>query len=125
MTVTFAAIALPSLTLWSRPVVVRINLRLDYAKIASYRLSQREEIMSVEQDIADLKRRITLLEEDTKGERLVARHTLRKVTENENILLDVKKEVTELRNDVALLRADMPGIIANVIGALLRDRPGK
>jgi len=79
--------------------------------------------MSVEQDIADLKRRITLLEEDTKGERLVARRTLRKVAENENILLDVKKEVTELRNDLALLRADMPGIIANVIGALLRDRP--
>ncbi len=81
--------------------------------------------MSVEQDIADLKRRITLLEEDAKGERLVARHTLRKVTENENILLDVKREVTELRNDVALLRADLPGIIANVIGALLRDRPAK
>ncbi len=81
--------------------------------------------MSVEQDIADLKRRITLLEEDTKGEKLVARHILRKITENENILLDVKKEVTELRNDVALLRADMPGIIANVVGALLRDRLGK
>ena len=81
--------------------------------------------MSVEQDIADLKRRITLLEEDAKGEKLVARHILRKITENENILLDVKKEVTELRNDVALLRADMPGIIANVVGALLRDRLGK
>ena len=81
--------------------------------------------MSVEQDIADLKRRITLLEEDTKGEKLVARHSLRKVTANENILLDVKKEVTELRNDLALLRADMPGIIATVIGALLRDQPGK
>ncbi len=80
--------------------------------------------MSFEQDIADLKRRITLLEEDAKGEKLVARHILRKVTENENILLDVKKEVTELRNDLALLRADMPGIIANVVGALLRDRLG-
>ena len=53
----------------------------------------------------------------------MARHTLRKVTANKNILLDVKKEVTELRNELALLRADMPGIIANVIGALLRDRP--
>jgi hypothetical protein len=84
-----------------------------------------EEIMSVEQDIADLKRRITLLEEDAKSEKLVTRHILRKVTENENILLDVKKEVTELRNDLALLRADMPGIIANVVGALLRDRLGK
>ena len=81
--------------------------------------------MSVEQDIADLKRRITLLEEEAKGERLVMRHVLRKVTENETILLDVKKEVTELRNDLALLRADMPGIIATVIGALLRDRPAK
>jgi hypothetical protein len=125
MTVTFAAIALPSLTLSSRPLVVRINLRLDYAKIGSYCCPSGEEFMSVEQDIADLKRRITLLEEDAKGERLVARHTLRKVTENETILLDVKKEVTELRNDLALFRADLPGIIANVIGALLRDRPGK
>lgn len=84
-----------------------------------------EEIMSVEQDIADLKRRITLLEEEAKGEKLVARHILRKVTENENILLDVKREVTELRNDLALWRADMPGIVANVVGALLRDRLGK
>jgi hypothetical protein len=84
-----------------------------------------ETIMSVEQDIADLKRRITLLEEDTKGEKLVARHTLRKVTANEDILLDVKKEVTELRNELALLRADMPGIIATVIGALLRDQLGR
>ncbi len=81
--------------------------------------------MSVEQDIADLKRRIGLLEEEAKGEKLVARHILRKTTENENILLDVKKEVTALRNDLALLRADMPGIIANVIGAILRDRLGK
>jgi len=81
--------------------------------------------MSVEHDIADLKRRIALLEEDAKAEKMVTRHILRKVTENENILLDVKKEVTELRNDLALLRADMPGIIANVVGALLRERLGK
>jgi hypothetical protein len=94
-------------------------------KLAAIACQSAEEIMSVEQDIADLKRRITLLEEDAKNEKLVTRHILRKVTENENILLDVKKEVTELRNDVALLRADMPGIIANVVGALLRDRPGK
>ena len=81
--------------------------------------------MSVEQDIADLKRRITLLEEDAKGEKLITRHILRKLTENETILLDVKKEVTELRNDLALLRADLPGIMANVVGALLRDRAVK
>jgi len=79
----------------------------------------------VEQDIAELKRRIALLEEDAKGEKQVTRHILRKVTENENILLDVKKEVTELRNEVALLRADMPGMMANVVGALLRDHLSK
>jgi hypothetical protein len=85
-------------------------------------LRDREKlVLSVEQDIADLKRRIALLEEDAKAEKLVARHILRKVTENENLLLDVKKEVTDLRSDVALLRADLPGIIANVVGALLRD----
>jgi hypothetical protein len=81
--------------------------------------------MSVEQDIADLKRRIALLEEDGKGEKQVTRHILRKVTESENTLLDVKREMTELRNDLALLRADMPGIIANVVGALLRDHLSK
>jgi hypothetical protein len=81
--------------------------------------------MSAEQDIADLKRRLALIEEEAKGEKLVARHILRKVTENETILLDVKKEVTALRNDLALLRADIPGIIANVMGAILRDHLGK
>ena len=80
--------------------------------------------MSFEQDIADLKRRITLLEEDVKGEKLVTQAHPQKTHRNEKILLDVKKEVTELRNDLALLRADMPGIIATVVGALLRDRPG-
>ncbi len=81
--------------------------------------------MSVEQDIADLKRRVALLEEDAEGEKLVMRHILRKVTENENILLDVKQEVTELRNELALLRADLPSILADVVGALLRERLGK
>ncbi len=79
--------------------------------------------MSVEKELADLKRRVVVLEEDAKGGKLVSRHILRKVTENENILLDVKKEVTELRNELALLRADMPGIIANVVGVLLARPP--
>jgi hypothetical protein len=63
---------------------------------------------------AEIRRRVTLIEEDAKGEKTVSRHILRKVTENE-------KSLVELHNEVALLRADLPGIIANVVGALLRE----
>ncbi|MGO9486110.1 MAG: hypothetical protein ACLPX9_16255 [Rhodomicrobium sp.] len=63
---------------------------------------------------AEIRRRVTLVEEDAAGEKTVSRHILRKVTENEKLLI-------ELRNEVALLRTDLPGIIANVVGALLRE----
>jgi hypothetical protein len=63
---------------------------------------------------AEIRRRVTLIEEDAAGEKTVSRHILRKVTENE-------KSLVELHNEVALLRADLPGIIANVVGALLRE----
>ncbi len=62
-----------------------------------------------------------MLEDDAKGEKLVSRHILRKVTENETALLDLKKEVSELRNDVLTLRADLPGIIASTVSAILRE----
>jgi hypothetical protein len=62
-----------------------------------------------------------MLEDDAKGEKLVSRHILRKVTENETALLGLKKEVTELRNDVLTLRADLPSIIASTVPAILRE----
>ena len=62
-----------------------------------------------------------MLEAGAKGEKLVSRHILRKVTENETALLDLKKEVSELRNDVLTLRADLPGIIASTVSAILRE----
>lgn len=69
-----------------------------------------------------------MLEYDAKGEKLVSRHILRKVSENENLLLGVRnevgelrKEVSELRNDVLTLRADLPGIIASTVSAILRE----
>lgn len=84
--------------------------------------------MSEESELATLNRRVTLLEDDAKGEKLVSRHILRKVTENEALLLSVrnevgelKKEVTELRNDVLTLRADLPSIIASTVSAILRE----
>jgi hypothetical protein len=72
-------------------------------------------------DLANMNRRVALIEEDAKGEKNVSRHILRKVTDNEGALLDLKREVGELRSEIALLRADLPGIIANVVGALLRE----
>ena len=77
--------------------------------------------MAEESELATLNRRVTLLEDDAKGEKLVARHILRKVTENETALLDLKREVSELRNDVLTLRADLPSIIASTVSAILRE----
>ncbi len=79
-------------------------------------------------EFATLNRRVALLEDDAKGEKLVTRHILRKVTENEALLLDVrnevgevKKELSSLRNDLLTLRADLPGIIASTVSAILRE----
>jgi hypothetical protein len=84
--------------------------------------------MADEQEIAALNRRVTLLEDDAKGEKLVSRHILRKVTENEALLLDVrnevgevKKELSQLKADLVTLRADLPGIIASTVSAILRE----
>jgi hypothetical protein len=84
--------------------------------------------MTDSSDIAELRRRVTLIEQDAEGEKRVSRHILRKVTDNEKLILDVrtevgdvKKEVSELRSEMALLRADLPSIIATVVGALLRE----
>ncbi len=77
--------------------------------------------MADETEFATLNRRITLLEEEAKGEKLVSRHILRKITENEALLLEVKKEVSDLRNELVTLRADLPQIIASSISAILRE----
>jgi hypothetical protein len=84
--------------------------------------------MADDTELATLNRRVTLLEEDAKGERLVTRHILRKVTENEALLLEVRNEVSEARKELSqiktelvTLRADMPGIIATTVSAILRE----
>jgi hypothetical protein len=91
--------------------------------------------MAEDSELATLNRRVTLLEDDAKGEKLVSRHILRKVSENENLLLGVQKQViglqeqmvglqrqiSELRTDFVTLRADLPGIIASTVSAILRE----
>jgi len=85
-------------------------------------------MMIDESEIATLNRRVTLLEEDAKGEKAVSRHILRKVTDNENAILEVKtelgdlrKEMSALRSEVVALRSDLPGIIATCVTAILRE----
>jgi len=77
--------------------------------------------MADDSELAALNRRVTLLEDDAKGEKLVTRHILRKVTENEISLLEVRKEVSELHNEILSLRADLAGIIASTVSAILRE----
>ncbi len=43
------------------------------------------------------------------------------MTENEALLLDLKKDVSELRNDFLTLRADLLGIVASTVSAILRE----
>jgi hypothetical protein len=78
--------------------------------------------MSENSEFNELRRRVSLAEQEIEGEKRVSRHILRKVSENESSLAELKKEVSELRDEVILLRADLPGIIANVVGSLLREQ---
>jgi hypothetical protein len=77
--------------------------------------------MADEPELATLNRRVALLEDDAKGEKMVSRHILRKVTETENRLLEVKKEVNDLRSEILTLRAELPGIVASAVSAILRE----
>ena len=88
--------------------------------------------MAEETSIAELRRRVSLIEQDVEGERGVSRHILRKVTESETALLDLRadmaglrKELTErvssLENQIVTLRADLPRIIAEAVSAVVRE----
>jgi hypothetical protein len=77
--------------------------------------------MVEEPELATLNRRVTLVEDDAKGEKLVSRHILRKLTENENLLLDLQKQMSALQGEFVTLRADLPGIIASTVSAILRE----
>ncbi len=70
---------------------------------------------------AEIRRRVTLTEKEIEGEKTVSRHILRKVTENETALTELNKKTTNIENTLTVLRADLPGIIADVVGALLRE----
>ena len=84
-------------------------------------------------EITKLNQRVALIEQDVEGERGVSRHILRKLTETEAAMLGHRGETAEMRkslserltaveNQLVTLRADLPRIIADAVGAVLRGQ---
>jgi phage host-nuclease inhibitor protein Gam len=90
-----------------------------------------------------LSRRVTLLEEDAKGEKRVSRHILRKLNDVERLVLDMKremadvkremagemtdvrKEISGLRDEIALMCGEITETIATAFGAIMREALAK
>jgi len=51
----------------------------------------------------------------------MAAHLLRKLNDVDDKLTGVAKAVDRIEESVALLRADLPKIIADVVGAVMRE----
>jgi hypothetical protein len=66
-----------------------------------------------------------LLEQDVDGERNVSRHMLRKMNEMDDRLTSIAMAADRVEQSVALLRADMPRIIAEVVAAVMREELAK
>ena len=91
--------------------------------------------MGDESEISDLRRRVSLLEQDAEGERTVSRHMLRKIGDVENAILDLTKAVADLSKMVAetqrgqsrledflmVSQAEMPRKFAEIAAAVMRD----
>lgn len=78
--------------------------------------------MDKDAEVSLLKRRLSELEGEVRGEKDVSRHILRKVGENENLLLEMRRELSRLGDNVALLRAEftgfqekLPGIVSDAM----------
>lgn len=81
--------------------------------------------MGDESDIGELRRRLSLLEQDFEGERNVSRYLVRRLNDMDDKLASVAKAVDRLEQSVTLLRADLPRIIAEVVGAVMREDSAK
>jgi enhancing lycopene biosynthesis protein 2 len=88
--------------------------------------------MAEDTELATLNRRVAVLEEDVKGEKEVSRHILRKVTENENLLLETRRElrgeiaelakkVSALHDELVLSRADVAETVGKIVAAVMRE----
>ena len=88
--------------------------------------------MGDESEIAELRRRLSVLEQDAEGERTVSRHTLRKLGDVENAVLDLTKAVAELSKGLSRLedfvmvsQAEMPRKFAEIAATVMREELAK
>ena len=81
--------------------------------------------MGDESESAELRRRLAPLEKDVDGERNVSRYMLRKLNDMDDKLTSVAKSVDRIEENEALMRADLPKIIAEVVGAVMREELAK
>jgi len=58
-----------------------------------------------EAELATLNRRLSELEQDVEGERAVSRHSLRKLGDVENVLIDLTKAVADLTEAVSRIES--------------------
>jgi hypothetical protein len=88
--------------------------------------------MAEDTELATLNRCVAVLEEDVKGEKEISRHILRKVTENENLLLETRRElrgeiaelvkkVSGLHDELVLSRADVAETVGKIVAAVMRE----
>lgn len=91
--------------------------------------------MGDESEISELRRRLAMIERDAEGERTVSRHTLRKLGDVENAILDLTKAVADLSKSVAetqkdlsrledfvmVSQAEMPRKFAEIAAVVMRE----
>jgi hypothetical protein len=102
--------------------------------------------MGDESEIAELRRRLAVLEQDTEGERTVSRHMLKKLKAIENLLVDLTKaqgrndaqfadlanKVAELARNISQLetqtlvsQAELPRKLAEIVSVVMSEELAK
>jgi hypothetical protein len=75
-------------------------------------------------EIAALKRRIAELEGEVGGEKQVTRHILEKVSDNTDLLLEIKRDLAKLSDRVAIQSANLEAIgprLAGIVADAMRE----
>jgi hypothetical protein len=81
--------------------------------------------MADETELATHNRRLTVIEKEVDGERIVSRHILRKVTEIENTLLSMQNTLATIQEQFTIMRADQPRIVGDIVSATMREEFSK
>ena len=83
----------------------------------------------VEAELAQLRRKVAELEGEVAGEKKVTRHILEKLSDNTNLLLEIKRDLAKLSDNVAIQGAQLEaigpklsGIVADAMREALKNR---